>query len=157
MTQENVELVTALYPQPGADMAELVRNEGTFAAVSEAIGPLLTDDFHIVDVLPGVTRTYVGLEGFRQNWLDWLEPWATYRSTIDEAIDLGERVVLLIRDHARREEMDAEVEMMGAVIWTIREGKVARIEFHNDRAKALKSRRPVGPRNLRLSALNAAR
>ena len=35
--------------------------------------------------------------------------------------------------------MGAEVEMMGAVIWTIREGKVARIEFHNDRATALKA------------------
>jgi hypothetical protein len=29
--------------------------------------------------------------------------------------------------------------MMGAAIWTIRGGKVARIEFHNDRAKALKA------------------
>jgi hypothetical protein len=99
----------------------------------------LTDDFHIVDVLPGTTRRYVGLEGFRQNWLDWLEPWVTYRSTIDEVIDLGDRVMLLIRDYGRREGMDAEVEMMGAAIWTIREGKVARIEFHNDRANALKA------------------
>jgi SnoaL-like protein len=139
MSQENVELVKALYPQPDSDMAFLVRDEDTFTLIGEAISPLLTDDFHIVDVLPGTTRTYVGLDGFRQNWLDWLEPWATYRSTIDDAIDLGERVLLLIRDHARREEMDAEVEMMGAVIWTIREGKVARIEFHNDRAKGLKA------------------
>ena len=139
MSQENVELVKALYPQPDTEMAELVRNEAAFAAIGEAISPLLTDDFHIVDVLPGATRTYVGLEGFRQNWLDWLEPWVTYRSTIDEVIDLGNRVVLLIRDHGRREGVDAEVEMMGAVIWTIREGKVARIEFHNDRAKALKA------------------
>jgi hypothetical protein len=87
MSQENVELVKALYPQPDVDMAELVRNEHTFAVICEAISPLLTDDFHVVDVLPGTTRTYAGLEGFRQNWLDWLEPWATYRSTIDEAID----------------------------------------------------------------------
>jgi ketosteroid isomerase-like protein len=139
MSQENVELVKALYPQPDVDMAELVRNEHTFAVICEAISPLLTDDFHVVDVLPGTTRTYAGLEGFRQNWLDWLEPWATYRSTIDEAIDLGERVLLLIRDHARREEMDAEVEMMCATITTIRDGQVARIEFHNDRARALKA------------------
>ena len=141
MAQENVDLVKALYPQPDTDMAELVRNEDAFSVIGEAISPLLTDDFHIVDVLPGTTRTYVGLEGFRQNWLDWLEPWVTYRSTIDEVIDLGERVLLLIRDYARRDEMDAEVEMMGAVIWTIRGGKVARIELHNDRARALKAAR----------------
>jgi ketosteroid isomerase-like protein len=29
--------------------------------------------------------------------------------------------------------------MMGATIWTIRDGKIARIEFHNDRARALKA------------------
>jgi hypothetical protein len=29
---------------------------------------------------PAVNRTYPGLEGLRKNWLDWLEPWATYRS-----------------------------------------------------------------------------
>jgi hypothetical protein len=151
MSQENVELVKALYPQPDVDMAELVRNEHTFAVICEAISPLLTDDFHVVDVLPGTTRTYAGLEGFRQNWLDWLEPWATYRSTIDEAIDLGERVLLLIRDHARREEMDAEVEMMGATITTIRDGQVASDRVPQRPCKSPQSGRLVGARHLGLT------
>jgi hypothetical protein len=25
-----------------------------------------------------MTRTHAGMEGLRKNWLDWLEPWATY-------------------------------------------------------------------------------
>ena len=45
MSQENVELVKALVPQPDTDWAELVRDEGAFAVVREAVSPLLTDDF----------------------------------------------------------------------------------------------------------------
>ena len=87
----------------------------------------------------GQARTYPGLEGLRRNWLDWLEPWATYRSSIDELIDAGDRVVLLLRDHGRREGMEEEVELIGASVCTIREGKLARWEDYPDRADALEA------------------
>jgi hypothetical protein len=44
--------------------------------------------------LPG-GKTYTGLDGFRESWLDWLAPWAEYRTEVKEAIDCGERVLLL--------------------------------------------------------------
>ena len=136
MSQENVQFVKALYPQPHADLVALLRDEEAFARL---ISPLLTDDFESVTVLPAQTRAFAGLQGFRKNWLDWLEPWATYRSTIDELIDVGDRVVLLLRDYGRREDMDAEVELIGASICTIRDGKIARWEDYTDRAKALEA------------------
>ena len=139
MSQENVELVKALVPQPDTDWAELVRDEGAFAVVREAVSPLLTDDFESVMVWPAVNRTYAGLEGLRKNWLDWLEPWATYRITIDELIDLGERVVVLSRNHGRREDMETEVELIAAAILTFRDGKIARWEDYADRAEALEA------------------
>jgi ketosteroid isomerase-like protein len=131
--------VRSLHPQPDTDIAALFRDEDAFARVREVLGPFLTDDYESVMVWPAQSRAYVGLEGGRQNWVDWLEPWATYRTTIDELIDAGERVVVLLRDHERREDMDAEVEIIGAAIWTIRDGKVARIEHHSDRAQALEA------------------
>lgn len=69
-------------------------------------------------VFPGETRTYAGLAGLRQAWIDWLEPWATYRIGIDELVDLGDRVVVLDRDHGRRGDMDQDVELLGATILT---------------------------------------
>ena len=75
----------------------------------------------------------------RKNWLDWLEPWATYRTTIDELIDAREHVVVLFRDRGRRVDMETEVEIIGATIWTIRGGKVARIKHYSDRADALEA------------------
>ncbi len=138
MSRENVELAKVVYAE-GTDLCRLVRDEDRFARVREAVGPLLADDFECVFVFPGETRTDAGLEGFRNNWLDWLEPWATYRVGIDELIDLGERVVVLDRDRGRREDLDEEVEMVGATILTFKEGKVARWEFYVDRARALEA------------------
>ena len=139
MSRENVELVKALYLHPDTDVCALFRDEDTFARMFEALGPLLTDDFESVMVFPGETRTYAGLEGFRKNWLDWLEPWATYRTSIDELIDAGDRVLLLLRDRGRRQDMDAEVELVGASIATFRDGKLARWEDYADRGKALEA------------------
>jgi ketosteroid isomerase-like protein len=139
MSQENVDFVKALYPQPDSDIVALFRDEGTFARLREALKPILTDDFQSVAVFPAETRTYEGLEGLRTTWLDWLEPWATYRTSIEELIDVGDRVVLLLRDHGRREDMDAEVEIIGASIATIRNGKLARWEDFTDRADALEA------------------
>src|SRR5438445_2786891 len=139
MSQANVEIVKALIPQPDVNMAPLFRDEETFARLVEALSPLLTDDFESVMVLARDIRTYTGVKGLRKNWLDWLEPWATYRTAIDELIDLGERVVVLVRNYGRRDDMEFEVEVIGAVIVTLRGGKVARWEDWADRAQALKA------------------
>jgi len=136
MSRENVELVKALYPEPDTDIVQLFQDDETFARM---VGPLLTDDFQSVMVFPAETRTYAGPEGFRKNWLDWLAPWATYRSTIDELIDVGERVVLLLRDYGRRKDMETEIELIGASICTIRDRKIARWEDYADRADALEA------------------
>ena len=139
MSRENVELVRALYPEPDTDLVALFRDPHRFEAMREALSSVLTDDFESVADLLGQNRTYAGLDGLRRNWLDWLEPWATYRTTIDELIDAGERVVLLLRDYGRREGTEEEVELIGASICTIRDGKMARWEDYPDRDVALKA------------------
>jgi hypothetical protein len=139
MSEENVEVVKALWPPPGTDIAALFRDEDTFARVREALSPFLTDDFESLMVFPGQARTYAGLEGYRKNWLDWLEPWAAYRTAIDELIDAGETVLVLLRGHGRRKDMDREIELIGATTFTLRGGKVARIGDYADRAAALEA------------------
>jgi hypothetical protein len=136
VSQSNVDLVRALIPQ-GTDIAPLFRDERSFARVREALIPVLTDDFENVVFLPAHTRTDHGTEGLRNNWLDWLEPWAAYRVTIDQVIDLDERVVALTRHYGRRKEMEAEVEMIAAVILTFRDGQVSRWEDYAERAMGL--------------------
>jgi hypothetical protein len=139
MSQENVELAKILLPQPGTDIVPLIRDEDAYARMAEAARPLLTDDFESVIVWPAVTRTHAGLEGLRKNWLDWLEPWATYRSTYEKLIDVGEHVVVLLRNHGRREDMETEVELIGATILTFRERKLARWGDYVERTAALEA------------------
>jgi len=75
----------------------------------------------------------------RACWLDWLAPWASYRTEIAELIDVGERVVVLVRDYGKREADAPEVELRGAAIWTVRGGRIVRAESYADRAEALAS------------------
>jgi ketosteroid isomerase-like protein len=48
-------------------------------------------------------------------------------------------VVVLVRDHGRLRGSEAEVESISASVWTVRDGKIARIEFHTNRSGALKA------------------
>jgi len=80
-----------------------------------------------------------GLEGLRAVWLEWLEPWESYRVEIEELIDAGTDVIVLTRDYGRRPGMTAEVSILAAAVWTMQEGKVARANFYPDRAAALEA------------------
>jgi ketosteroid isomerase-like protein len=63
----------------------------------------------------------------------------TYRAEVQEAVDLGDRVLVLVRDYARRRGSEAEPESNDAAVWTVRDGKVARAEFYPDRDEALRA------------------
>jgi ketosteroid isomerase-like protein len=67
-------------------------------------------------------------------WLDWLQPWASYYVQVEEMIETGESVVVLVRDRARRHDMDVEVELISGSVWKfVRDGKIARVEFYAHR------------------------
>src|SRR6187399_1092032 len=122
MSQENVEIVRALLPRPDTNVASIFRDEKLFDASRAALTPLFDPDFISVAAWQGAGTTYAGVDGFREMWLDWLEPWATYRVHVDEVVDAGDRVAVLVRDRARRPDLDAEVELISGSVWTIRDG-----------------------------------
>ena len=72
-------------------------------------------------------------------WLDWLEAWASYHTGIDELKDAGDRVVALVRDRAQRPDVNAEVELISASVWEIRDGRIVRVEFFANREQALEA------------------
>jgi ketosteroid isomerase-like protein len=72
-------------------------------------------------------------------WLEWLAPWKTYRVETEEVIDLGDRVLVLVRAFGRLEGSQGEVENTSASLWTVRDRKIARVEFYVDRTEALKA------------------
>jgi hypothetical protein len=88
---------------------------------AEAAARFFAPTFTCTMQLPGSpATTYAGLDGLRATWRDWLAPWASYRTEIEELIDAGERVVVLARDYGRREAGAPEVEQKNAAVWNRR-------------------------------------
>jgi SnoaL-like protein len=141
VSAENVELIRSLQPRPEADLVALFADDAATARMAEALGHLLDPGFVSVFHFPGARpASYAGLDGMRSGWLDWLAPWASYRTEIERLIDLGECVVTVVRDYARHEPRAPEVDFLGATIWTVRDGRVIRVDFYaGGRAEGLAS------------------
>ena len=139
MSQENVDLVMSLQRAPDDDFVQLIRDDEQWAQLAEAVAPFVHADAETFRPgLPG-GKTYTGLDGFRQSWLDWLAPWAQYRTEVNQAIDCGERVLLLQSSSGRLEGGTNEVKLTPAVVYTSRDGKIARFEPYADPADALEA------------------
>jgi ketosteroid isomerase-like protein len=139
MSQENVELIQRLTAGAGSDLVPLIRDDGAWAAFEEAIEPFVQPDCQVVAITPGLTWEYSGVEGFREGWLDWLAPWASYRQELEEPIDLGDRIVILGRERGRLVDTDSEVETRSGAVYYLRNGKIARAEYYLTRGEALEA------------------
>jgi ketosteroid isomerase-like protein len=134
-----VELIRGLQPGPEVDLTELFRDDKVAEEMRAAVSAVFHDDFEGLAVRPGGRLIWRGLDELRAGWVDWVEPWDSYYTVIEDVIDLGDRVLVLLRDHGRRKDLDAEVELRGASVWTVRDGKVARVEFYTNRDQALEA------------------
>ena len=65
------------------------------------------------------------------------EAWEDFAETNAEIIDAGERIVALQTISGRGRASGIDVESDGALIWTIRDGLIARVEVFADRGEAL--------------------
>ena len=139
MSRENVELVMSLQRSGEEDFAQLIRDDDEWSRLAAAAAPVVHPD--AISIRPGVPggKSYVGLEGFRRLWFDWLAPWSEYHTAVEEAFDCGDRVLLLQRSSGRIEGSPAEVHLSPGVVWTVRDGKVSRFEVYADRSAALRA------------------
>jgi ketosteroid isomerase-like protein len=139
VSQENVELVMRLFAAPGVDLVQALRDDNTSTAWTEANARFFHPDFKSVRTGVPDGKTFTGLDGLREMWLEWVAPWKTYRVEFEEVIDRGDRVLLLARAFGRLEGSQAEVENIVAGVWTVSDGMIARAEYYLDRAEALKA------------------
>lgn len=133
MPQPDVAVLRALLPDPGTEVTQLFRDEAWFTGTAKAVEELFDPAVESVPAWRGAGATYRGIDGFREMWLDWLEPWASYHVQVDEMFELDDSVVVLVRDRARRHGMDVEVELISGSVWTFANGKIVRVEFYANR------------------------
>ena len=82
---------------------------------------------------------YLGAAGVRR-WLeDWGAAWAEWSIEPEQLIDAGDSVVVFIRMKTTGRGSGLEVDRADAQVYKLREGRIVRLEYFNDRAEALKA------------------
>jgi len=117
-------------PDPGTDVTQLFRNEDWFATTAEAVAELF--DPAVESVRRGVApaRSTPASTGSVRCGSTGSGPWASYHVQVDEMFDVGDSVVVLVRDRARRHGTDVEVELISGALWTFGNGKIVRVQFY---------------------------
>jgi ketosteroid isomerase-like protein len=83
---------------------------------------------------------YHGLDGAERFLTDWLDVWPDLNITVEEVIAAPDgRVVSLIVQRGRGRHSGVEMELEMAVITTIRDGKIVRLENWENRSQALEA------------------
>ena len=141
MSQENVELIRSVLPGPDADLVALFSDDSARGELMQKIERSLDPSFVSVKHSPGAKPDIAhGLDGLRAGWLDWLAPWVSYRTETEDVLDLGDRVVSVLCDYARRGPDAPEVALKSAAVWTVRDGRIVRAEFYvGGRGEAFKA------------------
>ena len=132
MSQENVEIVRRVY--------EATARHDT-ATVLAAYDPNIEWDFSrspFRDVVnQSVYRGHEGLRTFiRERYEEALQ---SVEDHCDELIDAGDQVISVVTSRGRGRASGAEVERTFAAVWTIRNGKIIRVEWLGSRAEALEA------------------
>jgi ketosteroid isomerase-like protein len=122
---------------------EIVRDGlGRFAATREFPAERVTGDF-VWDMSNfhgwPEQQVYEGAGGARAFLKEWTDAWEDWEIEIDALHDAGDKVVALMRQRGRSKAAGTPVEMSFAQVWTLRDGKEARMEMYSDRAEALEA------------------
>jgi ketosteroid isomerase-like protein len=132
MSQENVELVR------GA--TEILSEAYKSGETTDEMLALCAPDFQL-DASRRVFNpaTYDGHAGLRNAVREVWEAWEDFREENERLIDVGDKVLALQTIAGRGRASGVEVRAPGALIWTVRDGLVTRVEMFLDQAEALKA------------------
>jgi uncharacterized protein len=126
MSQENVEVV-----RRGYEAYERGDMESAFADLDPEIEVY---DHDIPD-----SGEYRGLDGVLRWQADWETSWESWRWEAEDFIDAGDRVVAILRVHAKGRGSGADVERLDGAVWTLRGGKGVRLDYYGSKAEALEA------------------
>jgi SnoaL-like domain len=140
MSPENIEVVTRLLSLwKGVDGLALIRDDAAWAARRAQREAIYEPDCAFIWLGLGLRAEATGLDGLRAGWLDFFEGWESTRTEYEAIIPVGDKVVVLARQYGRIAGSRNEVENLGAGVYLVRGGRIARAEFYADRAEAFEA------------------
>ena len=123
MSQENVEIVREAWD---------AYSRGDYRLLEGFHDP------HIV-VISLEDGALYGNDAVLANYKRWNESWEWAESTLEEVIGRGDRVFVAVRFHGRGRASGVEVDSRFYEVYTLRAGKVLRIDEYERRADALEA------------------
>jgi ketosteroid isomerase-like protein len=130
MSQENVEVVRRIYD------AASRRDSATVLALYD---PEVELDNTRLQIVGGAGGVYHGHDGLRRFFRKWHDSWQKIEYDFDELIEVGEQVISVVTRRGRGRASGADVEWRGALVWTIRQGKVVRVVWFRTCEEALEA------------------
>jgi ketosteroid isomerase-like protein len=131
VTKENVEIVRRVYNAAARRDAETVLAlydpEVELDASRIALGGLVGEPVRH------------GHDGVRSFFRDVHEAWDNLEYDVEELIEADEQVISVVTRRGRGRASGAGVEMHYALVWTLRDGKVARVAWFTTREEALRA------------------
>ncbi len=95
-------------------------------------------DPHIV-VISLEDGALYGNDAVLANYERWMEAWDEAETTLEEVTGRGDRVFVAVRFHGRGRASGVEVDERLYEVFTLRDGKVLRIDEYENRADALEA------------------
>jgi ketosteroid isomerase-like protein len=84
-------------------------------------------------------RVFRGREGVRTAFREYYEAWESIEDQCEELIDAGDQVISVVTSRARGRTSGVEVERKHYGVWTIRDGRIARVVWFAKRDEALEA------------------
>jgi ketosteroid isomerase-like protein len=124
MSQENLEIVRSSLQR--------------FLATGEIDMSTFHEDVEVHDHDMPDAGEYVGGEGLLRWLADWGDPWSEWSLEPTEWIDAGPDTVVVIFDmRATGRESGLGLERRDGIVYRLRHGLIARMDYFNSRAQAL--------------------
>ena len=88
---------------------------------------------------------FYGQEGIRAALTEIQSDWEELQLEPEDVIDLGDRLLVLVRMKARVRDSEAEIDAQIAHVWEFRGGRAVRWSVYGDRAAAVRAVSAAGP------------
>lgn len=138
MSQEDVQLVISVFTRdaaPQVEMGELMRDDKHWEGNRDRFSP----DVEVTFVMPqdkGVEvmeQEFRGVEGLRQGWGVWMEPWEEFRVEVKDVVDAGNGQVLTLASAVGvMRGTGAELPQEVAVLCRVEDGRIIQVGYYLD-------------------------
>jgi ketosteroid isomerase-like protein len=125
MSQENVEIVRRAFAYEIYGVGDRAEAEAIF-------------DPNVV-INPADERPSYGLDAMRDDFERWASAFEELEVSAEEFIDAGDRVLVTAYHRARGRTSGIEVDARFYEVYTLRDGKVVRVDEYVERAEALEA------------------